>query len=263
MTHPFRLAVAAKYLDDDIGRAIRHASELGVTGLLFDARTQLRPDTLSQTGRRQLLHRLEKTGLVVAGLTFPLRHRLYDLEKLDERISALKNALTFSFQLRAPLLTLPLGGIPDPDSADYALVVEVLNDLAAHANRVGSVIALNVSHEPPDLVRSLLGKVSAGPVGINFQPDQIVLAGRSPGEQFRELYRDVYHVVARDVVRDGTAGGEETPLGRGEVGWETLLPTLEDASYRGWLTLERRSGTDIFGDLRNAVAYVRRIQSGE
>ncbi|RMG38951.1 MAG: sugar phosphate isomerase/epimerase [Planctomycetota bacterium] len=255
--------MAARCLDEMVPRAIQLASELGVAGLLFDARHQLRPEALSETGRRQLLHRLEKAGLSVAGLTFPLRHRLYDLELLDQRIAALKNVLAFSFQLRAPLVTLPLGGVPDSASDDFGLAVEVLNDLAAHANRVGALIALNVSHEPPAAVRNLLGRVSAGPVAINFQPDQIILAGRDPEEQFRALYRDVQHVVVRDVVRDGTAGGEETPLGRGEVDWETLLQLLDEASYRGWLTLERRSGPDVVGDLSNAVAYLRRLERGD
>jgi hypothetical protein len=72
------LGVAAHCLPQPIRMVIRVAVEIGAKAVQFDVRNELRPDDLSDSGRRQLLHELEISGLKISALQFPTRRSLYD-----------------------------------------------------------------------------------------------------------------------------------------------------------------------------------------
>ena len=65
---PLRRAVACHCLPQPIRRAIDTAVELGATGIQFNARQELRPTDLSDSGRRQLWHDLQAEGLTISSL---------------------------------------------------------------------------------------------------------------------------------------------------------------------------------------------------
>ena len=60
---PLRIAVAAGCLNEPVRRSLTIAQEIGAQGIQFDARRELIPSELSQTGRRQFLHQLDELGL--------------------------------------------------------------------------------------------------------------------------------------------------------------------------------------------------------
>jgi sugar phosphate isomerase/epimerase len=257
-----RIAVATRGFDQPLRSALLTASRTGATGVQFDARNEVRPADLSATGRRELLHRLEELKLRPASFSFPLRRPLAEAAGLDERVAAIKAALQFAWDMNAPVLCVRPGRVPDdPASADGRLLVDVLNDLARHGNRVGATLCLTPSREPADALARVLDSVSEGPIGVDFDPAAFVMAGADPAEAYRRLHSRIGHVTVRDGIRD-MDGGTEVPVGRGEVVWDELLAAIDESEFTGWQTVVRTSGDDRIGDITRAVQYLHNIRTG-
>jgi sugar phosphate isomerase/epimerase len=255
-----RRAVACRCLPSPIRRSIRAAVEIGAVGIQFDARNELRTNDFSESGRRQLRHDLEIAGLAISSLSFPTRRSLYDPEQLEARISGLKQTLEFAYQLHVPIVVARVGAIPqDRDSVEFKSLIEVLNDVARHANRVGATLAVTPTRESAADLKDVLDRIKDGMVGVNFDPAVFAMCGRDAVAAFRELHQHVLHVTARDGVRDIDGSGQEVALGRGDVDWPELLALLTEAEYRGWLTVDRSHSDDITRDAERALAYLKNV----
>jgi len=259
-----KLGVACRVFDSSMRQALNRAAELGVAGVQIDARNEMRPEQVSQTGRRQFLHWLSERGLRVGSVTFPLRRRLYDPDQMDRRIEAIKAALSYAYELKTSILTIPIGRLPDPehDGSSFDTLVHVLNDLARHGNRVGTTLSITPGPDTAATLRKLLDRVEQGPVGIDLDPASAVLAGESASEAFRALYHCVTHVRVRDAQRDLDGMGQEMPVGMGLVAWDELLALLDEADYAGWLMVDRTAGSNRSGDTARAVQYLRGLGVG-
>lgn len=261
---PLRLAVTSQSLSQPVRKIIRSAVEIGATGIQFDVRNELRPTDLSESGRRQLLHEMEVEGVTIASLVFPTRRSFYDQQQLEDRVTAIKRAMDFAYQLRVPHVISRAGAIPaDKESEDYKVLVEVLNDLARHGNRVGTTLLITPTRDAAADLKTLLDQIKDGLVGINFDPAIFAMNSRNAIEAFRLLHKDVLHITARDGLRDIDGSGQETVLGRGEVDWIELLALLGEADYHGWITVDRTSGEDKPGDVARAIQYLQNVVLGQ
>jgi sugar phosphate isomerase/epimerase len=259
MSAPLRIAVAARCFRLPLPDLLPAVAASGAGGIQFDVRNELRPADLSSTGRRQFLHRLNELGLSLAALEFPVRRAFYDEDQLEARVAAAKSALEFAWQLQAKVVTTRIGSVPADDAPEFAVLCDVLNDLARHSNRVGATLAITPSRDAPEALARLLAQISDGPIGLNFDPAVLVMSGHAPAEAFRSLHRSILHVTVRDAVHDMDGGGREVPVGRGEVAWDELLALCTEADYRGWLTVDRTAGEDPRGDATRAISYLRRV----
>lgn len=260
---PLHVALATRALKEPLRRSVRFASDTGVTGIQFDAREELKPGELSETGIRQFRHQIGELGLHVASLAFPTRRSFYDEEQLDARIAAIRCVMDFARQLGTSVVTVRLGKIPaDKESKDSLILYDVVSDLARYGNKVGATLAVSPTGDSPDALGELISSIKTGPIGIDFDPAAFVLCGHKPAEAFRKLHSLVAHFQARDALADVGGGGEEVPLGRGEVDWVELLPLLEEANYRGWTTIVRTQGDDKPGDLRRGVQFLKNVLLG-
>jgi sugar phosphate isomerase/epimerase len=263
MTRQLRLALATRCLGQVLKPALLLASRMGASGVQLDARNEIRPSEMSETGRRQFTHVLAEIGLQLASLDFPIRRPLWDAERLDARMEALKQTMEFAYELKARVVTVRLGGLPgESDAAGQSLFVDVLNDLARHGNHVGVTVALGPGREPAARLVETLRSVTGGPIGVNFDPAGTVMAGASPSEAVQLLREFVAHVSVRDAIAGADDGGSEVPVGRGEVPWDELLFLLQETDYRGWLTVDRTQGSDRAGDAARAVQYMQSIYRG-
>jgi sugar phosphate isomerase/epimerase len=257
---PLHIALATSCLKLPLRESLRAAASFSAGAVQFDARDEVRPGELTETGRRQLLHALAELGLSIASLAFPTRRSFYDEEQLDARVAAVKRALDHAWQLRARVVTLRIGKIPaDKESKPYRLLFDVVSDLARHGNQVGATLAVTPSHDSPQALSEFLEAVKSGPIGIDFDPAVFVMSGHNPAEALRALHAYVLHFTARDAIRDIDAGGLETALGRGEVDWIELLPLLDEINYTGWVTVNRTQGDDRAGDAARAIQYLKNV----
>ena len=260
---PLRMAVATRALNEPLKRAVQIAAEMGAQGVQFDLRNEVRPGELSETGRRQLLHYLDELNLTVASAMFPTRRAFYDQEELEARIAGTRQAMELAYELKASVLTLRVGRIPeDEQSAEYDILRNVINDLARYGNRVGVTLAITPTRDEPERLLGFLKQVSQGPVGVNFDPAIFAMAGSHPSRALETLQQYLSHILARDGIRDLDGSGLEVPVGRGDVEWEEILALLDEADYQGWLCLDRTQGDDRPGDIRRAMQYLRNVAVG-
>lgn len=261
--HHLRLSLATRCLKLPLRQSLRAAADVGAAGVQFDVREELRAGDLTETGRRQFLHALDELGLRVASTTFTTRRGYADEDQLDARIAATRAAMDFSWQLRATALVVRLGKIPpDKDSKAYRLLHDVVSDLAQYGNQVGVTLAATPVQDSATTLGDFVTSITTGHVGVDFDPAAFAMAGHAPTEAFRQLYRSVVHVTARDGLREVDGGGVEVPLGRGEVDWIELLALLEESAYPGWTTVVRTQGDDKPGDVARAIQYLKNVGLG-
>lgn len=257
-----RLAVATRALLLPLKLSLQRAAELEMSGVQLDARNEITPGELSETGRRQLMHLIKELGLTVASVDFPTRRPLQDPDRLEQRLNALKESMQFAAQLKAKVVTLRTGRVAtEPDAEETKTLVSILNDLARHGNHVGVTLALSPSSDQPETITRVISAVNEGPIGINFDPASFVMSGDKPADAFRALHAQVSHVVVRDAIRDAYSG-VEVAMGRGEVPWDELLALLDESGYPGWLTIDRLQGDNRPADVARAVQYLKQIALG-
>lgn len=261
--HRFRLAVATRCFERPFRESLRLAAETGAQGVQFDLRDELSPEELTQSARRDLQHLLDELGLRVAGTTFSLRRALIDPHELDRRIAAIKQAMSSAFELKSQVLTLRTGRLPTDEADKSAQTLQdVLDELARHANHVGVTLALSIPREGPEALHQVLSTIQTGPLGVDFDPAQLVMAGIASVPALRLLHNVVGHVQLRDGLSETEGDGTERPVGQGAVPWLEILATLGEMEYAGWLTAIRTQGSDKHGDLHRAIAAVQRLLLG-
>lgn len=262
--HRLRIAAATASFKQPLREALLSAADCGAEGVQFDVRHEVTPEDFGDTARRQLLHELAERGLCVGSVAFPLRRPLFDEEHLDARAAALRKAMEFASQLRARVLCVRTGRLPDDAaSQESSRLRELLRDLSRYGNRVGVTVSLTTAGDPPARLASLIDGIKDGPLGVDFDPAGCVLAGEDPVGALRALAPVVTHGQIRDGIRDLDGGGQEVPVGRGEVPWDEVLALVSEMNFGGWLTVRRTSGDDPIGDSTRAIAYVRAVTAGQ
>jgi sugar phosphate isomerase/epimerase len=256
-----RLAVPTRCLSNALKPALREASRLQVAGVQLDVRQEVAPTEMGPTAIRHFRKTLEELNLKVASGAFPLRQAIYDAQWLERRLDAIRQAMTFCFQLGTDVLTVRPGRLPDPDTRhdEWKVLTEILNELTRFGNHSGVTLCLSLSFESPERVRRLLQEVQEGPLGINFDPLNLIGSGQDPSSMFRDFHADIKHIRARDGLRNIDDEVEETPLGLGAVDWTELVALLHEADYRGWIVLDRTAGENRARDLEAGLTYFRQL----
>lgn len=294
-----RLAVATEDFGQPLRQAIHQAAQNPVHGLRLNARTEVRPNEFSDTALRQLKLYVDENRMRIAGLMYSSRHSLYDDQSLDQRLDGIRAAMSMVRKLTTSEVLVRVGRIPDPDTTEpeanangpknddvdslrnpfsfapstasllnpagpsearqFDTLCGIVNDLAAHGSHHGAVLQLQLASYDLPRVSRLLNRISAGPVSLVFDSATCIMTGKSPVPLFRELYKQIGYVRARDAQKDVDGGGIEMPLGDGGVDWTELMPTLVEAEFPGWVCVERTGGDQRNEDVRSGVAQLRML----
>jgi L-ribulose-5-phosphate 3-epimerase len=244
-----------------VRQAARRASELGVAGVQVAAVGELAPENLTATGRRDLRRIFASSGLTLSALGFPTRYGFAAAEGLEARIAALQKVLALSFDLRAPIVTGPIGRVPaDAEHPARRLLAESMSEIGRHAERVGAVFAVETGTESGATLREFIDALSGTGIRACLDPANLLVKGYDPLRAVRELGDRIVYSHARDaVVEAGGELGREVPLGQGDLDWPEYLGALEEVGYRGWLTVDVRQSTAPAAAVAQAVEFLRRF----
>lgn len=256
-----KIGIQTRSLRQPLRKALQTASRLGADGVEIDARHELPPSELSQTGIRQFRKLLADLRLGVSAVSFITRRGYDDLEELDRRILATQSAMKFAQLLGAGVVVNRAGNVPD-DASDprFAMLTDVLSGLGAYGDREGARLALQTGRESGPRLARLLSALPDQTVGVDLHPSGLIHHGHDPAEALTALGRHVLHVHACDAVRDLPRGQViDVEIGRGAADLPALLGQLEEFNYRGWVTIERRNATDPIGEIGDAVAFLRSL----
>ena len=271
-----------------IEEALGKARDLKVQGIQVYATTgELAPDRLSAAQRKEFLKKVRDHGLVVSAVCGDLGHGFGDAQKNPGLVESSKRILDLSLEWESGIVTTHIGVIPDePDSPMYRAMQAACRDLGFYAAGKGVSLAVETGPETAAALRLFLDRLEAPGVGVNLDPANLVMVtGDDPVAAVRTLAPYLVHTHAKDgrqlqpcdrheVYGAFAEGGfaqlearmgrlfQETPLGEGAVDWPRYLAALTAAGYRGFLTIEREVGVDPEGDIRKAVAFLRRTMDG-
>jgi sugar phosphate isomerase/epimerase len=256
-----KIGVRLESLGLPLRRGLQQAERLGVAGVQFDAAGDLSPNTLSQTGRRELRHLLLAHSLELAAVGCPLRHGLDAAEDQQPRLEHVRKVMTLAHDLGTQITIVQAGRIPeDANDPRAARLSESLLVLGQHGDRVGTTLALETGLEPGAVLRAFLDRLDTGSLGVNFDPANLLMHGFDIYESARALHDRIVHTHARDArAVSASRSAQEVPLGHGDIDWMSYLGLLEEIGYRGWLTIERETGENRLADVAAGVALLRRL----
>ena len=242
-------------------QALRTAAELGADAVQIDARGEISPQQLSQTGIRQLRKILEDLRLRVSAVRFRTRRGYSATDDLQRRIADTKTAMQFAYALGAGIVVNHLGRVPaDPQSAEWRLLVEVLSELGRHGHRVGALLAAETGSESGQDLARLLEELPAASIGVDLNPGALVSGGHSPLEAVAAVGPSVLHVQATDAVRQAASPyGQRVALGQGAADFPALLGALDEHNYKGCFTVGGQGPDDPTREIAQAIEYLRRL----
>jgi sugar phosphate isomerase/epimerase len=256
-----KIGVVLESMGVPLRQGLPAAARLGVGGLQVDAMGDLGPDRLTETGRRELKNLLRTYNQQLTALNLPFRRGFDDPENQQVRIDYARKAMSLAFELGPRVVIAQCPKLPGENEAGRAnLLREALTDLGRHGDRVGSVLALEIGLDPPEAVAAYLDSFDVGSLKVNYDPANVLVNGFDPVKGIIPLHRRIAHTHARDARRNSVSrGAQEVPLGAGDVDWLSYIASLAAVEYRGWLTIERETGTDRLADVERAVGFLRRV----
>ena len=242
-------------------KALHTAARLGARAVEIDARSELRPSELTQTGVRHIRKMLDDVNLRVCAVTFRTRRGYNVADDLDRRLEATKGALKMAYDLGANVVVNQVGRVPaESDGAEWELLVESLTELGLFSQKTGAWLAAKTGAEDAADLKRLIDALPAGSIAIDLDPGNLIINGFSAREAAETLGEHVMHVHARDGVRDLAQGrGIEVQLGRGSAEFPELLGVLEEHEYRGFFTVERQHARNAVQEVGDAVKFLRQI----
>ncbi len=258
---PLKIGLSLASLRLPVRRAVHVAAQLGARAIEIDARGELRPAEMTGTAVRQLRKLLDDSGLSICAVSFLTRRGYNDMDELDRRIAATKDAMRMAYDLRCPIVVNRIGRVPsDEEDPSWKLLIETLSDIGRHGDRTGATLCARTGSEAGESLQKLIAALPTGSLAVDFDPASLIVGGFSARESLEAIAPHVRHVHARDAVRDALAGrGVETPLGRGLADFPELLGLLDNVNYRGWFTVERQASDDPAGELGNAIQYLQNL----
>lgn len=255
------VAIQLSSLRMPLKKALLAAARLGAQGIEIDVRHDLRPDELSDTGRRQLRKMLDDLNLRVAAVRFQTA-RGYDVaENLDRRIDGTKKAMKFAFSLGASVVVNQIGAVPEnPEDERYVLLMQCLTDLARYGQHVGAMLAAETGSEPGERLAGLIDSLRETALGITFNPANLIVNNFSVEDALPRCASHTLLVHAKDAVRDLARGrGVEVPLGRGMAEFPQIIASLEEHRYRGWYVIDRDYSENIVESLSYSIQFLKNL----
>ena len=254
-------AIRLECLRQPFKKALVTAASLGADGVEVNGHTEVRPAEMSRTAIRHLRKMLADLNLKISAVNFPTRQGFDVTDNLDQRIDATKSAMSMSYELGCNIVVNRVGRVPE-DSADprWITMVQALTDLGMHAQKSGAWLAARTGTENGETLARLIDSLPKFAIGIDFDPGDFLINGFSATDAMKAIGSSVMNFRARDAVTDLSIGrAVEVQLGRGSVDWASLLGTLEENNYNGFLTVERQGVDNPVLECGQALEYLTNL----
>ena len=290
-----RFAITAAALTPDPRLAATRSRELGFAGLQFDAYgPSLRLPELSISGQREFRHMLDAQNQQLVGLRADLGPKGFGPgSDVDRLLHGLTRAIETAAALRAPLVCIDLGPLPEPqavampspridpakagllllpepaatapppvspppDPAFVALIDAALGALGEIADRYSALLAFRTDLASFAALNAALHRSACPWFGIDLDPVAMLRDEWPDDEIFSRLGAKIRHVRGRDAVAGAQRRTQSAIVGRGDTQWPALLANLDAAGFNGWLTLDPVDMVDRPAAARDGSHYLKK-----
>ena len=252
MSH-LSVAIRLDCLRMPLRRALDHAARMGVSMVELDGRGEIHPESISQTGLRQIRNWLDERSLKVAALRFQTRRGFEVADGLQRRVEATKAAMKLAYQLGTSHVINQIGYIPD-DASDprHETLQTVISDLGRFGAKVGAFLAAETGAESGERLMEAIAGDEEGYVAVAFNPGQLIVNRFSVAEALDALKERIGVLCVTDGVLDLAAGrGIAVPVGEGTADFPQIFAQLEDVDFHGPCVVGRADSQP--RDLANAA----------
>ncbi len=227
---------------NDLREEIRVAASLGAKGVVLDARDELNPERLTDTGRREIRYLLRSVELHLIALHLPTRSPYDHLERLDDRINRAESAFTLAYELGTRLVLVNPGGVPPAEEVDRrGIFTTAISELAKRADHRGVRLTLETGFDSGAVLRDFLEGIGSPALGASIDPGGLLTRGIDPVQTTVDLANWVTHAYATDAATGQRRTTIFNPRGTGfppgALDWEEYLGALEEINYRGFMTV--------------------------
>ena len=283
-TEQFKIGVMVDSFRVGITEGIKKAAEIGAEGIqIYATNGEMAPQNLNAAKRREILDRIQSSGLVVSALCGDMGGHGFAIAKDNPaRVEQSKRIMDLAKDLETDVVTTHIGVIPsDPGQDQYRILQDALGAMGEYGDEVGAHFAIETGPEKATVLKGFLDSLSSGGVRVNLDPANLVMiTDEDPVEAVHILKDDIVHTHAKDGVMKQKTDPEriynffaeggiedlrledyflETPLGQGDVDFPKYLKALEEAGFHGFLTIEREVGKQPEKDIRLAVDFLKDI----
>jgi sugar phosphate isomerase/epimerase len=237
------------------------AHEMGADAIEINGRTELHPQEMTRTAVRHLRKILTDLNLKISAIYFPTRRGLTVADDLDRRLDALKSAMRMAYDLGSNLVITKIGRVPtEAQGEPWSNLTQALTDLGSASQKAGAWLAARTENHTGDALKTLIEALPPNSLSVDFDPADFVIHGHSAEEALKKLGSYTKSFRARDAVTDLSQGrGVEVQLGRGSVDWSSLLGTLEEYHYDGYLTIERDADENVQIQCQQAIEFLTNL----
>ena len=230
---------------------LREAARLGAKGVVLDAAGDFAPDALSGSGRRDLRALLRAAELTLIAVHLPTR-RPFDTEAdLDDRLARADRAFAMAYELGTRLILARVGSVPtSEEKVQGAALRGALTRLGRQADHQGVRLAIEVGGEPAAGFRALLDELDLPGLAASLDPGAQLSRGFRPSAAALALGPTLAHAYATD---PSSTGRRDAPA----LDWAEYLAALEQADYRGFLTVWPDPAGSVEGQFRAAADRVK------
>jgi L-ribulose-5-phosphate 3-epimerase len=243
--------------------ALSAIAKVEVRGVQADGIGELAPDSLSETGRRELRTLLRGNNLELTALNCPIRRSLDDPDNLQARLEQIVKVMQLAVDLGPRTIIVPLASLPTAEETlkPRALTLrESLTYLGQHADRLGATVALEAGLDGPQMVREYLATFDSGSLAINFDPANFLINGHKADNALSVLHDKIAHINARDArARTESGGPKEVPLGAGDIDWLMFAAILESIGYRKFVVVDQEHGKDRWPEVVAGANFLKRF----
>jgi sugar phosphate isomerase/epimerase len=161
-------------------------------------------------------------------------------------------------------LTLAARPAPIPPPApvkpeSYGQVDGALTELGRRADRYGVTVAFHSDLASFAAIERALNAASCPWFGLDFDPAAALRDVWDIDDIFSRLGPLIRHVRAKDALAGTDRRTKPAPIGQGAVNWPELLANLDQAAYRGWLTIDPLDLPDRPTAASTAVQFLQKI----
>ena len=180
---------------------------------------------------------------------------LVDPACADESISLFKEFIDLSVELGPAIVTAETKRKPETlsDEEAWNSTVSTISAITQYAEEKGAYLAIEPAGpcfiRDHDMFLELREKVPSSALVLNYDPANIVWAGKDASEGVQKTGEYILHTHAKDIqkIEDSAQDTKEerhmdVPAGEGLVGYSEYLPVLNEAGYTGYLTIEMHAG---------------------
>ena len=148
--------------------------------------------------------------------------------------------------------------VPGPDPAHLAQVEAAMFELCSRADRFGVTLAIRSELSSFAALDRAIAAARCPWFGVDLDPVAILRDAWPADEIFSRLGGLIRHVRARDASVGADRRTRPAPIGHGSTNWGELLAKLDDAGYRGWLTIDPMELLDRVASAISAAKYLRK-----